>query len=296
MTAPRSVAVLGLGLMGRPVARRLLAAGFDVRGWNRSPLEPSLVEGIPRVAALEEAAGAEICLLILADSDATDEVLGRLDPHLHPGHLVLDMGSSDPSRSVAHAARLRARGIGWVDAPVSGGPEGAAAGTLAIMAGGAEDDVARAQPVLAALGGNVVRVGGPGAGHTVKIINQLIVGLTIEAVAEALTLAEKCGLDPRLVQQALEGGFADSKILRIHGARMIARRYIPGGRAATQLKDLRMALDLASRAGIRLPHLESAASLYETLIARGGGELDHSALHSLLWAEPSDQRRPPGEA
>ena len=284
-TTPRSIAVLGLGLMGRPMARRLIAARFEVRGWNRSPLPPGLVEDIPLCATVEEAAGAEVCLLMLADSHATDVVLSCLEPHLRPEHLVLDMGSSDPERSKAHAARLAARGVRWVDAPVSGGPEGAVSGKLAIMAGGSADDCAHAKPLLDALGSSVVRVGGPGAGHTVKIINQLIVGLTIEAVAEALTLAEKCLIDPRLVQQALHGGFADSKILQIHGTRMINRAYVPGGRAATQLKDLRMALDLASRAAIRLPHLESAAALYEALIARGGGDLDHSALHSLLWRD-----------
>jgi 3-hydroxyisobutyrate dehydrogenase-like beta-hydroxyacid dehydrogenase len=271
--------------MGRPIARRLIAAGFAVRGWNRSPLAPPLVEGIPLCATLEEAADAEVCLLMLADSDATDAVLGNLEPHLRPGHLVLDMGSSDPERSRRHAARLAARGVGWVDAPVSGGPEGAAAGTLAIMTGGSEDNCARVQPLLEVLGSNVVRVGGPGTGHTMKIINQLIVGLTIEAVAEALTLAEKSGIQPALVQQALRGGFADSKILQIHGGRMIARAYVPGGRAVTQLKDLRMALKLALRAGVRLPHLESAVALYETLVARGGGDLDHSALHALLWED-----------
>jgi 2-hydroxy-3-oxopropionate reductase len=286
-TTPRSIAVLGLGLMGRPMARRLVAAGFEVRGWNRSPLAPALVEDIPLCATVEDAAGAEVCLLMLADSDATDAVMSTLEPHLRPGHLVLDMGSSDPERSKTHAARLAARGVGWVDAPVSGGPEGAVSGRLAIMAGGSEDDCARARPLLDALGGNVVRVGGPGAGHTVKIINQLIVGLTIEAVAEALTLAEKSGIQPGLVQQALQGGFADSKILEVHGTRMVTRAYVPGGRAATQLKDLRMALALAARGGVRLPHLESTVALYEALIARGGGDLDHSALHSLLWVKPS---------
>ncbi len=278
--------------MGRPMARRLSAAGFSVRGWNRSPLRPSLTDGIPLCHTLEEAAGAEVCLLMLADSEATDAVLGRLEPHLRPGHLVLDMGSSQPARSQAHAARLAARGIDWVDAPVSGGPEGAAAGTLAIMAGGSADDVARAKPVLDALGATVVHVGGPGAGHTVKAINQVIVGLTIEAVAEALTLAEKCDIDPRLVQQALRGGFADSKILQLHGTRMIERTYTPGGRAAAQLKDLKIALDLARRAGVALPHLTSTVALYERLIAQGGGDLDHSAVHALLWEDVSPGCRP----
>jgi len=271
-------------MMGRPMARALIKAGFAVRGWNRSALPADLTERIPLCRDLAEAARAEVCLLILADSDATDAVLGRLEPHLRPGQLVLDMGSSDPSRSRVHAARLVAKGIGWVDAPVSGGPEGAQAGTLATMAGGTETDFARAKPLLEALGGNVVHVGGPGAGHTVKVINQVIVGLTIEAVAEALTLAEKCGIAPRLVQRALKGGFADSKILQVHGARMISRAYAPGGRVLLQLKDLRLALALAQAAAVRLPHLASTAALYETLVAQGDGDLDHSALHKLLWA------------
>ena len=281
-----SVSVCGLGMMGRPMARVLITAGFAVKGWNRSALPADLTEGIPLCRDLAEAAQAGVCLLILSDSDATDAVLGRVEPHLRPGQLVLDMGSSDPSRSKIHAARLAAKGIGWVDAPVSGGPEGARTGTLAIMAGGAEADFARAKPLLEALGGNVVYVGGPGAGHTAKVINQVIVGLTIEAVAEALTLAEKCGIDPRLVQQALKGGFADSKILQVHGTRMINRAYVPGGRAALQLKDLRLALALARAAAVRLPHLASTAALYETLVAQGDGDLDHSALHKLLWAPP----------
>ncbi len=277
-----SVCVLGLGLMGRPMSRRLLSAGLQVRGWNRSPLPPDLKAGVPPCHSLKEAAGADVCLLMLADSAATDQVLEGLEPHLSSGRLVLDMGSSDPSHSQAHAKRLAERGIGWVDAPVSGGPEGAATGTLAIMAAGTEEDLARVKPVLDALG-RVVRVGGPGAGHTVKAINQVIVGLAIEAVAEALTLAEKCGIDPALVQRALQGGFADSRVLQVHGTRMINRTYTPGGRARTHLKDLRLALGLAEAASVRLPHLESTTGLFETLVAQGDGDLDHSALHKLLW-------------
>jgi 3-hydroxyisobutyrate dehydrogenase-like beta-hydroxyacid dehydrogenase len=265
------------------MSRGLQAAGFQVKGWNRSPLPPHLKAGVPLCSSLQEAAQADVCLFMLSDSAATDEVLDRLEPHLRPGHLIIDMGSSDPTHSVGHARRLAAKGIAWVDAPVSGGPEGAKTGSLAIMAGGTEEDFARARPVLEALG-SVVRVGGPGAGHTVKAINQVIVGLAIEAVAEALTLAEKCGIDPRLVQQALRGGFADSKVLQIHGTRMINRDYTPGGRARTHLKDLRLALSLAAATSTRLPHLASAAALFETLVAQGDGDLDHSALHKLLWA------------
>jgi 3-hydroxyisobutyrate dehydrogenase-like beta-hydroxyacid dehydrogenase len=277
-----SISVLGLGLMGRPIARTLLAAGYDVRGWNRSPLPTELTRGLPLVPTPRDAARASVCILTLADSPAVDAVLARLTPHLTPGSLVIDMGTSDPSRSVEHATDLAARGIGWVDAPVSGGPEGAAKGSLAIMAGGSEGDLERATPILDKLG-RVVRVGDAGTGHMMKIVNQVIVGLTIEAVAEALTLAEKIGLDPKMVQRAVAGGFADSKILQIHGSRMIARAYIPGGRAATQLKDLRFAQQLAERVSAALPHVQSAVALYQTLVDRGDGDLDHSAVHKLLW-------------
>lgn len=280
---PTSVCVVGLGLMGRPMAHTLIASGFEVSGWNRSTLPEELTRGLHLCRTLEDAARADVCLLMLADSDATDEVLGLLEPHLAPGKQVLDMGTSDPTRSKINARRLAAREIGWVDAPVSGGPEGAATGSLAIMAGGTEADFARAKPLFETLGSNVVRVGGPGAGHATKLINQVIVGLTIEAVAEALTLAEKNGLDPHLVQQALRGGFADSKVLQIHGTRMINRSYVPGAKVKTQLKDLRLASRLAASVSVRLPHLVSAVSLCETLVALGDGELDHSALHKLLW-------------
>lgn len=276
------VSVFGLGLMGRPVARRLAGKGFQVAGWNRSPLHADLIRGIPMAASLEAASKSELCLLILADSQAVDAVLGQVEHYLRAGQIVLDMGTSDPARSKSHAARLAARGIGWVDAPVSGGPEGAAAGTLAIMAGGQKDYFSRVKPVLDALGGNVVLVGGAGAGHTAKVINQLIVGLAIEAVAEALVLAERSGLDPGLVQQALRGGFADSKVMQIHGTRMIKRDYAPGGKVRTQLKDLRLALRLAEAARLTLPHLESAASRYQQLVDQGDADLDHSALHKLL--------------
>jgi len=276
-----SICVLGLGLMGRPIAKTLLAAGYRVMGWNRSPLPEQMTAGIALARTMKDAASAAVCILVLADSDAVDTVIGQLEPHLPRGGLVIDMGTSDPSRSRAHAARLTAKSIGWVDAPVSGGPEGAAKSSLAIMAGGSEPDFARARPILEKLG-RVVRVGEAGAGHTMKIVNQLIVGLTIEAVAEALTLAEKVGLEPRLVQKALAGGFADSKILQVHGSRMIARSYVPGGKVKTQLKDLLLARDLAEQASLHLPHLDSAITLYQALVDLGHGDLDHAGIHKLL--------------
>lgn len=278
-----SISVLGLGMMGRPMVRTLLEAGCDVRGWNRSALPPDLTEGIPLCRTIKESARADVCLLMLLDSKAVDAVLEQVEPDLEAGQVVLDMSSSDPIRSTDHARRLTAKGIGWIDAPVSGGPEGAAAGTLAIMAGGAASDFEMVKPVLDILGGNVVHVGGPGMGHVVKVINQVIVGLTIEAVAEGLTLAEKTGVDPRLVQQALKGGFADSKILQLHGSRMIRRSYVPGGKATIQLKDLNLARALADSADLRLPHVESLITFYEKLISQKDGDLDHSAIHKLLW-------------
>ena len=278
-----SISILGLGTMGRPMAHKLIDAGYDVRGWNRSTLPENLTAGIQLCRDLEETAMADVCLLMLLNSTAVNAVLEQLKPHLAADQIIIDMGSSDPAQSRKIARSLAAKGIGWVDAPVSGGPEGASNGTLAIMAGGTENDFCRVKPILDALGGNVVHVGGPGLGHTVKVINQLIVGLTIVTVAEALTLAEKSGVDPRLVQQAFKGGFADSKILQLHGSRMIDRSYVPGARATIQLKDLKLATALAAEAAADLPHLTSTLGLYEKLIAQGEGDLDHSAIHKLLW-------------
>ena len=194
------------------------------------------------------------------------------------------MGTSDPVQSKTHAAYLSTRGVGWVDVPVSGGPEGAASGSLAIMAGGSESDVGRVRPVLDALGENVVHVGEAGMGHVVKVINQLIVGLTIQAVAEGLTLAERSGVEPTMVQAALKGGFADSKILQLHGERTIRRSYVPGGKVKTQLRDLRLAQGMAAELKLGLPHLDSTAAIYNALLAQGDGDLDHSAPHKLLWS------------
>jgi 3-hydroxyisobutyrate dehydrogenase-like beta-hydroxyacid dehydrogenase len=278
VSATPTVAVLGLGLMGRPMARRLAAAGVDVRGWNRSPLPAELVEGIPLCPRLEEAAAAEVALLVLTDSAAVGAVLAQLEPLLTAGRVVVDLGTSDPRESRGRAKRLAARGVGWVDAPVSGGTVGAETGRLAIMAGGSTEDLARARPVLELLGSSVVHVGGPGAGHTAKLVNQVIVALAHEAVAEGLAIAEAAGLDPRLVQEALRGGWADSRILQEQGTRMIEREWRPGGKAATLLKDLRMALALADELGLELPHARSVHALYDAIVARGDGELDCSVL------------------
>ena len=277
---PQSVGFLGLGLMGRPMARNLAAAGVDVRCWNRSPLASELTEGIP-LRPFEDAAAADIVLLMLSDSAAVGALLEQLEPLLREGQIVLDMGSSNPVESRERAARLRTRGIGWVDAPVSGGAEGAAAATLAIMAGGSDEDVERVRQLLETLGANVVHVGGPGSGHMAKVANQVIVGMALEAVAEALALVEAAGLDPRLVQQALRGGWADSRILQGQGTRMIERDFVPGGKVRTLRKDLDLATGVAGDFGLDLPHLESTFAIFDGLVERGDGDLDCAAIYTL---------------
>jgi 3-hydroxyisobutyrate dehydrogenase-like beta-hydroxyacid dehydrogenase len=266
--------------MGRPLARTLAESGYDVRGWNRSALADELTEGISVCATVEAAAEADFALFMLFDTAAVAALLEQLEPHLREGQLVVDMGTSSPSDSVDRAERLGERGVGWVDAPVSGGPEGVRERRLAIMAGGDPDDFARVEPILTELG-RVVRVGGPGAGHTVKLVNQIIVPLGIEAVAEALALAERCGLDLELVRDALRGGSADSRILQVQGTRMIEHDYAPAARAAVMLKDLRLISALAAEVGLELPHVESTRALYQQLADRGEGDLDASALHKL---------------
>jgi 2-hydroxy-3-oxopropionate reductase len=273
--------VFGLGLMGRPIARSLRGAGHDVRAWNRSPLAAGVTAGIQVCPTMAEAAEADVALLVLRDSDAVEAVLGELERLLRSGQIVVDMGTSDPARSRAHADRLADAGVGWVDAPVSGGPEGAESGRLAVMAGGEVDHCRRVEPLLGPLG-SFVRVGGPGAGHTAKLANQVIVGLTIEAVAEAIALAERAGLDPRLVQEALAGGSAGSRILQAHGTRMIERDFAARATVQTMLKDARLGLALAESLGVELPHLADLARRWERLAAEGRGAADCAALITLL--------------
>lgn len=279
--------MLGLGLIGRPAARRLAAAGFTVRGWNRSPLDPGPTAGIPLAASPAEAvAGAGVVLLVLADTVATCAVLEGLEPllgSLAPGAVVVDLGSSDPDDSRRHAARLAARGIGWVDAPVSGGPEKTVTGELAVMAGGAVEDVAKVLPVLEELAGSVTRVGGPGAGHSMKVINQVIVGVSIQTVAEAVALAEAIGFAVPEIQAAVRGGNADNAQLKVMAPRMGANDFEPAAaKVRTMAKDLRLALRLAAEHGLELPQLEVALARYEALEAAGRADHDVSSLIELL--------------
>ncbi|HKT19914.1 MAG TPA: NAD(P)-dependent oxidoreductase [Stellaceae bacterium] len=277
------IAFLGIGLMGAPMAKRLMAAGHSLTLWNRSRAKAEAVCGPgSRVAAApaDAANGADLLITMLENGPVVDTVLFGPEgaaAALAPGALVVDMSSSPPPLARDHAARFAARGIAYLDAPVSGGVVGAEAGSLAIMAGGEPEAFARARLVFAALG-RATRVGPAGSGQLAKCCNQAIVAITIGAVAEALLLAAASGADPAAVREALRGGFADSRILELHGRRMIERDFRPGGRARVQLKDQDTILDAAKSAGLRLPLSECVTGLYRDLVAAGGAELDQNAL------------------
>ncbi|HVA15588.1 MAG TPA: NAD(P)-dependent oxidoreductase [Stellaceae bacterium] len=282
------IAFLGIGLMGAPMAERLIAAGHSVTLWNRTAAKAAVIAAAgARVAASPAAAAGEADVLIamLENGPAVEAVLfgdaalgyGGAAAALKPGTLAIDMSSSPPPLARDHAQRFAARGIGYLDAPVSGGVVGARAGSLAIMAGGSAQDFARAQPIFDCLG-RANRVGPAGSGQLAKCCNQAIVAITIGAVAEALLLAAASGADPAAVREALIGGFADSRILALHGKRMIERDFLPGGRASVQLKDQDTILAAAKDAGLHLPLSECVTSLYRDLVALGGGELDQNAL------------------
>lgn len=280
-----SIAFLGIGLMGAPMAERLIEAGFPVVLWNRTATKAAAIPGA-RVAPSPAAAAAETDVLItmLETGPVVEAVLfggpgleGGAAPALKRGALVIDMSSSPPPMARDHAQRFAARGIGYLDAPVSGGVVGARAGTLAIMAGGLAADFARAEPIFTRLG-RATLVGPPGSGQLAKCCNQAIVAITIGAVAEALLLAAASGADPAAVRDALTGGFADSRILALHGKRMIERDFLPGGRARVQLKDQNTILAAAAEAKLQLPLTECVTSLYRDLVAHGGGEFDQNAL------------------
>lgn len=276
------VAFLGTGLMGGPMAANLAKAGYEVAVWNRtaSKTATAVAAGARTAETPAEAArDAYILFTMLTDGAAvTDLLFGQgVAQALPEGALVVDTSSIPPETARDHAARLRERGIGHLDAPVSGGPSGAENGTLAIMAGGSDADFDRGRPLLEVLGRPVL-VGPPGAGQTAKLANQVIVALAIGAVAEGLLLASKGGADPAKVREAMTGGFADSKILQIHGQRMLDRTFVPGGAASVHLKDLRTILDTAREQDLRLPLAETIAKLFEDLVARGGAGYDHSAV------------------
>ncbi len=282
------VGFIGLGIMGKPMAKNLLAAGFAVTVHSRSagPVDEVVAAGAGRGASPKDvAATSDVIITMLPDTPDVESVLlgdSGVASGAAAGALVIDMSTIDPGPARVFAATLAERGVAMVDAPVSGGEKGAIEGTLSIMVGGEESDVARAKPLFDVLGSTIVHVGGSGAGQVCKACNQLVVGATIEAVAEALSLAEHSGVDPAKVREALMGGFAGSKILEIHGQRMLDRSYEPGFRARLHAKDAGIVLKAAADSGSPVPSFQVVAAQLAKLVAAGGGELDHSALRTLL--------------
>lgn len=274
-----NVAFLGTGLMGQPMCRNLAASGARVRAWNRSA-EKARAIGVPIAANPAEAAdGAEACIVMLSDGLACREVLFTQGAakRLAPGALLIVMSSISHTEALEFAQIATAMGLRWIDAPVSGGTPAAEAGTLSIMVGGAAENVAAARPLLDAMG-RTVHIGPAGTGALTKLINQITVASTIATVAEAMLLAEAGGADPARVREALMGGFASSRIMELHGQRMITRDFKPGGPARYQVKDTSAAQQVAAKLGLELPVLNLAHELFTDLISHGGGDLDHSAL------------------
>lgn len=280
----QKIGFIGLGLMGKPMALNLKAAGAEMIVHNRSQgvIEELTGEGMtPAKTPADVASSADTVILMLSDTPAVETVLqgpSGVVSGLRPGGLIIDMGTTKVIATRTFAREVETAGGEYIDAPVSGGTIGAEGGALTIMAGGTEQALERAQPVFDVLGQSTTHVGPIGTGQVAKAANQVIVGLNIGAVAEALTLAKIAGADPGRVRDALAGGFADSRILEVHGLRMVNGTFEPGGKCRTQRKDLSQALELARELGFELPATALNMALYDKVIEAGHGELDHSAL------------------
>lgn len=276
------IAFLGTGLMGAPMARRLLDAGLAITAWNRdgTKAQPLAADGARIAATAAEAAqGADVVITMLTDGSAVEDVLFTqgVAAALEKGATVIDMSSIAPAFAREHAQKLAQSGIRHIDAPVSGGVAGASAGTLAIMAGGEADVVAELAGVFALMG-RVTRVGPSGSGQLAKLANQQIVAVTIGALAEAMVLVEAGGGSREAFRDAIRGGFCESRILELHGKRMIDRDFEPGGASRNQLKDLRAVLATARDLSLSLPLTEAVSAEFTEFVDGGGGETDHSAL------------------
>lgn len=277
------IGFIGLGVMGAPMARHLADAGHQiVTVLNRSSL-PNDLKATVAASPAEVGRASEIVITMLPDTPDVERVLfgqnGVLEG-ISAGKLVIDMSSISPIATAGFAARIRGAGAGYLDAPVSGGEVGAKAASLTIMVGGPAAEFERARPIFERLGKNITLIGeNNGAGQTCKIANQIIVALNIEAVAEALVFASKAGCDPAKVRSALMGGFASSRVLDVHGERMIARTFAPGFRVRLHQKDLNLALESARALGVALPGTATTQQLMNACSARAGGaEADHSSL------------------
>jgi 2-hydroxy-3-oxopropionate reductase len=281
------VGFIGLGVMGRPMAGHLIAGGHALYLHSLLGVPQALVDqgGAACTSAKEVATEAEVIIIMVPDTPDVEMVLFGADgvaEALSPGKCVVDMSSISPIETKAFAARIAELGCDYLDAPVSGGEVGAKGGTLTIMVGGTEEAFARVRPLFELMGKNITLVGGVGDGQTCKVANQIIVALNIEAVGEALLFAAKAGADPAKVREALMGGFAASKILEVHGERMIKRTFDPGFRIELHQKDLNLALSGARALGVSLPNTATAQELFNACAAHGGAAWDHSALVKAL--------------
>ncbi|MDP3842843.1 MAG: NAD(P)-dependent oxidoreductase [Oxalobacteraceae bacterium] len=263
------IAFLGIGLMGKPMALRLLGAGYPLVAWNRtrSKAEELIPQGaLVAASALEAVRAAQIVITMLEAGPVVAQVIDAARTGFSADTLVIDMSSTRQSEARALHAELRQQRIGFIDAPVSGGVLGAEAGSLAIMVGGSAVDFARAEPILRSMGRPTL-VGPAGCGQIAKLCNQLIVGGTLNIIAEALLLAQAGGADPTAVRSALRGGFAESRLLEVHGERMLARNFLPGGQVKSQSKDLDNVLLAAADAGLVLPLAEHVTQQYHSILA-----------------------------
>jgi 2-hydroxy-3-oxopropionate reductase len=281
------IGFIGLGLMGRPMAANLIAAGHSLYLHRVKPASSFLVEsgGQACDSARTVASKSEVIIVMVGDTPDVEDVLFGTDgvaDGIEPGKLVIDMSSISPVATKDFGTRIEALGADYLDAPVSGGDVGAREATLSIMVGGKPEVFERAHEIFEVLGRNITRIGNVSAGQTAKVANQIIVGLTIQAVSEALFFAERAGADPGVVRQALLGGFASSKILEIHGDRMVNRSFDPGFRIRLHRKDLSLATQSATALDIALPNTALTQQLMNAAISRGEGELDHSALIQTL--------------
>lgn len=287
-----TIAFLGVGLMGKPMVENLLKNDFSLILWNRTKEKLLPFEGRAMMAtSLEEALSqASIIITMLENGSVVDKLLYQsgVIRTIQPSALVIDMSSISPDMARRHAHTVIALGADYVDAPVSGGTIGAQQGTLSIMAGCTPESLEKAKEVFECLG-KTTHIGPCGTGQVAKLANQAIVGITIGAVSEALLLASKSGANPEAVREALMGGFAGSRILDLHGQRMIDRRFEPGARATIQLKDLRMILDEARNSQLSLPLSECVYQEYLNLCANGNEDVDHSGL--LLQLEHMNRTR-----
>ncbi len=278
-----SVAFIGIGLMGHPMASNLLNAGFNVRAWNRTKSKAESLgprEGLSVYDSVAEAIdGADFIITMLETGAIVDAQLYANNAYqaAKPGAVFIDMSSIPPETAKAHAALVYSQQCGYLDAPVSGGTVGAQQATLAIMAGGEAADFEKAQDVFGVMG-KATHIGPAGTGQLTKLANQAIVGITIGAVSEALLLASAGGANPEAVREALMGGFANSRILELHGQRMIDRTFEPGGTCRVQLKDMNTIVGAAHGMNITLPLAEVTQKGYQDAIASGFEDLDHSAL------------------